>query len=96
VEIPQDGPGKAQEGDGHLIVRNGHRPVAGARVTLFDAQGNAVASRETSGSGRYEFGDLAQGEYWLVATGGPPAARTARLTVTAGGVASHDIVLRDD
>ena len=77
------------------VVHNGLHPVAGARVTLLDQHGEAVAVRDTSESGRYEFDGLPTGRYEVVTTGFPPSTSTVRLTAR-DDAAAHDVLLRHD
>ncbi|MDQ0985516.1 MFS transporter [Streptomyces sp. V2I9] len=75
------------------VVRAGsaRSPLTDARVTLFDAAGNVVATATTGEDGAYAFTDLDAGEYAVIATGYPPVAGS--LTVSGPGVDGHDIEL---
>ncbi|AHI01984.1 MFS transporter [Kutzneria albida] len=76
----------------HGVARTaGDRPVADARVTLLDAEGQVVAAATTGESGEYSFGDLAEGDYTVIASGYPPVA--GALRVRAGEEAVHDVEL---
>ena len=55
------------------------QPLADARVTLTDAEGNLVATTITGADGAYAFADLAEGDYTMVAGGYPPVATAVRL-----------------
>ncbi|WP_020659203.1 MFS transporter [Amycolatopsis benzoatilytica] len=77
------------------VVHNGLHPVAGARVTLLDERGNAVAVQDTAESGRYEFPGLPSGRYEVVTTGFPPSTSIVRLT-EHGDTAAHDVTLRHE
>src|SRR5690606_19959731 len=95
VRVPESGQVRQ---DVHLIggaeiigvayARPGRRPVPNARVSLLDRFGRVLAVTTTDELGRYEFGNLTEGEFTVVATGYPPVASTAHL----GGGASleHD------
>ncbi|MFB4318232.1 collagen binding domain-containing protein [Actinomadura sp. 21ATH] len=72
-------------------VRGAGAVLSGARVTLVDAAGNAVATTTTGPDGAYAFSDLDTGAYTVIATGYPPKATT--LSVPGGGVDGHDIDL---
>ncbi|MHB9756895.1 MSCRAMM family protein [Streptomyces sp. BYX5S] len=63
------------------VVRAGadDGPLADARVTLVDAAGNVIATSTTGPDGVYAFTDLDAGDYSVIATGYPPAARTLRV-----------------
>ncbi|WP_425841089.1 MSCRAMM family protein [Streptomyces fractus] len=71
------GVGKRVQG----VVRAGtdDGPLADARVTLVDAAGNVIATTTTGSDGAYAFTDLDAGDYSVIATGYPPAARTLRV-----------------
>jgi EmrB/QacA subfamily drug resistance transporter len=75
------------------VVSDGSRPVARARVTLLDAQGNIVGSQITTDSGRYDFPDLAHGEYRVIATGYPPSASTVQINGHGENPVPHNIEL---
>jgi EmrB/QacA subfamily drug resistance transporter len=66
-------------------------PLADARVTLVAPDGAVVAVATTGTDGQYNFGDLAEGDYTVIASGYPPVA--AALRVTAGQEAVHDVEL---
>jgi EmrB/QacA subfamily drug resistance transporter len=66
-------------------------PLADARVTLVAPDGQVVAVATTGADGQYSFGDLAEGDYTVIASGYPPVA--AALRVTAGQEAVHDVEL---
>ncbi|QUH05509.1 MFS transporter [Saccharopolyspora erythraea] len=65
-------------------------PVPDARVTLLDADGVVVAAATTGADGGYEFTDLPEGEYTVIATGYPPVASSLRV---AGEQVAHDVEL---
>ena len=74
------------------IARNGAgEPLADARVTLVAPDGQVVAATTTGADGQYNFGDLAEGDYTVIASGYPPVA--AALRVSAGQEAVHDVQL---
>jgi hypothetical protein len=75
--------GTARAGEGH--------PVADARITLLDSAGNVVAVTNTDEAGEYSFGDLAEGDYTVIASGYPPVAST--LQVGGGEHGEHDVEL---
>ncbi|MEV5827845.1 carboxypeptidase-like regulatory domain-containing protein [Spirillospora sp. NPDC052242] len=72
-------------------VRGAGAPLGGARVTLIDAAGNAVATTTTGPDGAYAFSDLDGGAYTVIATGYPP--RATAVTVSGAGLDGHDIDL---
>ncbi len=43
----------------------GEAPIAGVQISLLDAQGRVVATRETDAEGRYEFLEVPPGQYTL-------------------------------
>jgi hypothetical protein len=67
------------------------QPVVDARITLLDSAGNVVAVTDTDGAGQYSFGDLAEGDYTIIASGYPPVAST--LQVGSGEHGEHDVEL---
>jgi EmrB/QacA subfamily drug resistance transporter len=66
-------------------------PVADARVTLLDSDGNVAAVATTGADGSYSFENLAEGDYTVIASGYPPAA--SRLQISSGQPHSHDVQL---
>lgn len=60
-------------------------------MTLLDAAGNVVGTITTGIDGTFRFGDLASGEYTVIATGYPPVATV--LQVAGGGRAERDLQL---
>jgi uncharacterized membrane protein YgaE (UPF0421/DUF939 family) len=77
---------------GTVVTKAGARPVPGARVTLLDITGAAVAVTEADEAGRYAFEGLADGEYTALASGFAPAASALHITGSEGTV-RHDIEL---
>jgi EmrB/QacA subfamily drug resistance transporter len=75
--------GVARGGDG--------QPLSDARVTLVAPDGQVVAVTTTGADGQYNFGDLSEGDYTVIASGYPPVA--AALRVTAGQELVHDVEL---
>jgi uncharacterized membrane protein YgaE (UPF0421/DUF939 family) len=75
------------------MVAASTRPVPGARVTLLDTAGKAVAAADTDEAGRYAIEGLPDGEYTAVASGYPPAASTLHIAEGEGTV-RHDIELK--
>ncbi|ARF54281.1 MFS transporter [Streptomyces gilvosporeus] len=69
-------------------------PVHDARVTLLDPAGNVVGTATTGPDGAYVFTDLDGGEFTVIASGYPPAARPLRLEGTGRG--EFDIELGHD
>jgi putative drug exporter of the RND superfamily len=63
---------------GTVRIKSG-RPLADARVSLLDAAGNIVSAATTGSDGEYDFGDLTDGQYTLVASSYPPVAETVAL-----------------
>lgn len=51
--------------DGDCLFDSDEAPIAGAKVTLYDAAGAAVATTSTDASGRYQFRNLKPGTYTL-------------------------------
>lgn len=74
------------------VVRSANlgTPVSEARITLLDANGSVVAAATTESRGEYQFTDLPDGEYTLIATGFPPVATSLRLD---GEQVAHDVDL---
>ncbi|WP_227982878.1 MFS transporter [Nocardia spumae] len=75
----------------HGTVLNTGGPLRDARVTLVDAAGAVVESTITGHDGRYRFGNLALGDYTVVASGYP--ATTTTLTLAGGATGDHVIEL---
>ena len=74
------------------VARGGAgEPLSDARVTLVSPDGEVVAVRTTGADGQYNFGDLSEGDYTVIASGYPPVA--AALRVTAGQESVHDVEL---
>ncbi|MFF4699136.1 MFS transporter [Streptomyces chattanoogensis] len=69
-------------------------PANDARVTLLDPAGNVVGTATTGSDGAYVFTDLDGGEFTVIASGYPPAARPLRLEGT--GRSEFDIELGHD
>jgi hypothetical protein len=78
---------------GRVLTKAGARPVPGARVTLLDTTGAAVAVAEADETGRYAFDSLADGEYTALTSGFPPAAGSLHITGPAVTV-QRDIELK--
>ncbi|MFG2136568.1 MFS transporter [Streptomyces sp. NPDC048650] len=79
----------------HGVVRAASgSPVEDARVTLLDPAGNVVGTATTGRDGAYVFTDLDGGEFTVIASGYPPAARPLRLEGT--GRSEFDIELGHD
>jgi EmrB/QacA subfamily drug resistance transporter len=74
-----------------LATNESGRPVADARITVLDANGNVVTVTNTDDNGRYVVPDLADGEYTVIASGYAPTAQ--RLQLAGGHQLSHDVVL---
>ncbi|MBO0840970.1 MAG: carboxypeptidase regulatory-like domain-containing protein, partial [Sciscionella sp.] len=74
---------------GVAIAAATERPVVDARITLLDSAGNVVGVTNTDDSGGYHFGDLAEGEYTVIASGYPPVASTLR--VAGGELGEHHV-----
>ncbi|WP_279578878.1 MSCRAMM family protein [Fodinicola feengrottensis] len=79
---------------GHAHGGVGRQPLADARVTLVDEAGNVIAATMTGPDGGYEFGDLPEGNYTVVATGYPPSV--SMLTLNGGKETEHDVLLSHD
>ncbi|MEU9116641.1 MFS transporter [Streptomyces sp. NPDC048483] len=79
----------------HGVIRTADgSPVHDARVTLLDPAGNVVGTSTTGRDGEYVFTDLDGGEFTVIASGYPPAARPLRLEGT--GRSEFDIELGHD
>ena len=78
---------------GRVLTKTGAHPVAGARITLLDTTGTAVAVAEADEAGRYSFEGLPGGEYTALASGFPPAASALHITRPESTV-RHDIELK--
>ncbi|MFI9048851.1 MFS transporter [Streptomyces sp. NPDC053427] len=77
------------------VVRTANgSPVEDARVTLLDPAGNVVGTATTGRDGEYVFTDLDGGEFTVIASGYPPAARPLRLE--GAGRSEFDIELGHD
>jgi EmrB/QacA subfamily drug resistance transporter len=82
-----DGSGTTQDAElvfggrleGSVRTRSGE-PVPDARITVLDAAGNVTAAAITGPDGTYRVGQLAAGEYTMIASGYPPVASMLRLT----------------
>lgn len=77
---------------GTLTVSNplgASTPLAGAKITLQDALGAAVAVTYTAADGEFAFYDLADGVYTLLASAeGYVAASTMTAVITGGSIAN--------
>jgi uncharacterized lipoprotein YddW (UPF0748 family) len=81
---------------GHLrgaIVTAEGAPADQILVELYDAEGNLVAARRTTGTGWIGFVDLAPGSYRLAAAGRAGVQSSLSVTVVAGQVAPAALVL---
>jgi hypothetical protein len=78
---------------GRILTKADAQPVPGARVTLLDTTGAAVAVAEADESGQYAFDGLADGEYTALASSFPPAASSLRITASETTI-RHDIELK--
>ncbi|MFD7918079.1 collagen binding domain-containing protein [Streptomyces sp. NPDC059740] len=67
------------------------RPLPDAQVTLLDRSGTVVGRHLTGEDGAYAFGDLAAGDYTVVASGYPPV--TNPLSVVGQGGDGYDFTL---
>jgi uncharacterized protein YfaS (alpha-2-macroglobulin family) len=67
------------------------RLVIDAKVSLADVEGQVVAETFTDEDGRYEFTDLDEGRYTVLAVGYPPAADG--VVLDAGQAVAHEITL---
>jgi hypothetical protein len=65
--------------------------VPDVRVAVLDAAGHVVAATTTGADGTYEFGNLAAGEYTVIAAGYPPVA--SAIMLTPGKSHAHDVRL---
>jgi EmrB/QacA subfamily drug resistance transporter len=78
---------------GLVRVAGTDQAVAGALVTLTNAQGEVVSSVPTNAEGRYRFTELVAGAYVLVVTAGGYRPVAAPLSVADTGEVSHDVEL---
>lgn len=76
---------------GTVRSRVGRRPLPDARVSLIDSSGRVLDVTSAGPDGGYRFSDIPEGEYTVVATAQPPAARTVRIT--GGEDLEHDMEL---
>nr|WP_245818485.1 carboxypeptidase-like regulatory domain-containing protein [Haloechinothrix alba] len=76
---------------GFARVAGNGRPAADARVTLLDPDGTVLDQTVTGQDGEYQFRDLPEGEYTLLATGYRPVRSVLR--VSAGRKARHELRL---
>jgi EmrB/QacA subfamily drug resistance transporter len=76
---------------GGIVRAAGYGPLADARVTLLDADGNVAGVALTGPDGRYAFAGLADGRYTLTASGYPPVAGT--ITLDGRGEEARDLRL---
>ncbi|MPY57331.1 MSCRAMM family protein, partial [Streptomyces spongiae] len=76
------------------VRAGGGRPVEDARVTLLDITGSVVGTLTTSADGAFRFGDLAPGEYTVLASGYPPVATV--LQVAGGDGTERDLRLEHE
>jgi len=67
------------------------RVVPDARITLLDSSGAVIGATTTDEQGAYEFADLPEGDYTVIASGYPPVA--AGLRVADGEQGRHDVQL---
>jgi hypothetical protein len=67
--------------------------VQNARVTAKNTQTGESAEAQTNPDGVYTFTNLAPGEYEVSVSAGSPAAKTAKVTLTAGQPLALDLVL---
>jgi hypothetical protein len=65
-------------------------PVAGATVTLTDANGNVVASTTTDANGNYSLSSLAAGSYTLSVTSNDFGSQEQAVTVADGQTTTVD------
>jgi MFS family permease len=73
------------------VRADGRGPLADARVTLLDADGNVAGVALTGPDGEYAFADLTGGQYTVTASGYPPVAST--VTVNGHNDDAHDLRL---
>ncbi|WP_372509538.1 MFS transporter [Streptomyces humicola] len=76
---------------GTVRAASSGRPLADARVTLVDAEGEAVATRTTGPDGSYGFTGLAAGEYTVIARGYSPVSTA--VTLDGMGESGFDLLL---
>ena len=71
-----------------------YSPVPGLGVLLIAADGSRLET-STDGDGRYEFKDLAPGDYQVQAVGRTPGGEPAPINVTEKGCRAHPILLQE-
>jgi len=81
----------AARGSLHGEVWTHDRPYENARVTLMNEEGKIVATTMSDANGSFSFGDLALGNYTLVAAGHGPAA--VPVHIKDGQAADADVTL---
>lgn len=79
---------------GTAWTRRDHKPIPEARVTLLDRDGNVIAATTTDERGHFEFTNMTDGDYTLVASSYPPCA--SPVTLADGQAVEHDVVLGYD
>jgi hypothetical protein len=68
-------------------------PLAGATVTLTDANGNVVATATTDANGNYTLGQLAAGSYTITVSANGYNTQTQSVTLTNGQAATDNFTL---
>jgi hypothetical protein len=76
-----------------IVLDGGERPVAGARVVL-ESAAHAILGRQTDSTGRFEFPNVAIGQYKLVITQRDFDTLSQPVTVAAGYFPFANIVLK--
>ena len=75
----------------------GQMPLAGAKLTLMDAMGVALASTYSADDGEFVFYDLADGTYRLMASAsGYVTASAMTVTVTGGSLSNVTVTMATD
>lgn len=76
---------------GTAWTRRDRRPIPEARVTVLDSSGHVLAVTTTDSRGHYEFANMTDGDYTVVASCYPPSATP--VTISDGQAIEHDVVL---
>ena len=74
----------------------GTAPLSGAKITLFDASGAAVAVTYTAADGEFVFYDVADGTYSVFATSDGYTSVSAAVTISGGSIANLTLLMEID
>ena len=83
---------------GVLTVGDGdtHRALSGAKISLLDQTGTAVAATYTAEDGEFTFYDVADGAYTMTATADGYAPAATSVTITNGAIANVTMTMVTD